>query len=427
MKRILFIVIFLLNLNFAFSQKVLNDIVISKIDSISAQFDSIAKTLNSLQHEQLSNRDDFGKLKDKLSNIEKSITDVKQEIEESKRGVFQEFIYPIILSIIAAIIFWIAFSYLPERSRKRKIRYKIEHEIYQVYTKLFSLFDTIMSFNNHSPSDYQSEIRGNKLKPRDIEIGLQNKCLNEHYFYDKAIKGKLLPIGKTLANNTKKIDDSIGRIFDFNIYLTSDEILHLEEIRKKLHVYDLENYNKEAVSKIGSVEFYPVNPSISYMKINFWEIYELYKTLQDTVFKYSLENREIQIYLIQHFYYTGEYEKAIKAIEVVRSKYPKDKNLFTSYEINALFKLNKKESAYNKIEKMFETKPHLVSNRTFISELLTDREILELLNKYFLDSEIQELQAVLKREKLQKEAFVKNAKELENYYKKKSKSVHNIG
>ena len=383
MKRILFIVIFLLNLNFAFSQKVLNDIVISKIDSISAQFDSIAKTLNSLQHEQLSNRDDFGKLKDKLSNIEKSITDVKQEIEESKRGVFQEFIYPIILSIIAAIIFWIAFSYLPERSRKRKIRYKIEHEIYQVYTKLFSLFDTIMSFNNHSPSDYQSEIRGNKLKPRDIEIGLQNKCLNEHYFYDKAIKGKLLPIGKTLANNTKKIDDSIGRIFDFNIYLTSDEILHLEEIRKKLHVYDLENYNKEAVSKIGSVEFYPVNPSISYMKINFWEIYELYKTLQDTV--------------------------------------------FTSYEINALFKLNKKESAYNKIEKMFETKPHLVSNRTFISELLTDREILELLNKYFLDSEIQELQAVLKREKLQKEAFVKNAKELENYYKKKSKSVHNIG
>lgn len=427
MKRILLIVISLLNLNFAFSQKVLNDIVISKIDSISAQSDSIAETLTSLQHEQLSDRDGFLELKNKLSNIEKSLNDVKQDIEKSKPGVFQEFFYPIILSIIAAIIFWIAFSYFPERSRKRKIRFKIEHEIYQVYTKLFSLFDTVMRFNNHSPSNYQSEIRGNKLKPRDIELGLQNKCLNEHYFYDKAIEGKLLPIGKVLADNTKKIDDSIDRIFDFNIYLTSDEILHLEEIRKKLHVYDLENYNKEAVSKIGSVELYPVNPSISYMKNNLAEIYELFKTLQDTVFKYSLENREIQIYVIQHFYYSGEYEKAIKAIEVGKTKYPKDKNLFTSYEINSLFKLNKKESAYKKIEKMFETKLHLVSNRTFISELLTDEKIKELLNKYFSDSEIQELQTVLKRKKLQEEVFVKNAKKLEDYYKEKSKKVHNNG
>lgn len=427
MKRILFIVITLLNFNFAYSQKVPNDIVISKIDSISAQSDSIAETLNSLRHEQFSDKDEFVQLKNKLSNIEKSIDDVKQDIEEAKPGIFKEFFYPIILSIIAAIIFWIAFSYIPERNRKRKIRFKIEHEIYQVYTKLFFLFDTVMRFNNHSPSNYQSEIRGNKLKPRDIELGLQNKCLNEHYLYDKAIEGKLLPIGKTLADNSKKIDSSIDRIFDFNIYLISDEILLLEEIRKKLHVYDLENYNKEAVSKIGLVELYPVNPSISYMKNNLSEIYELYKTLQGTVFKYSLENREIQINMIQHYYYSEEYEKAIKAIEVGKTKYPKDKSLFTFYEINSLFKLNKKESAYNKIEKMFETKPHLVSNRTFIKELLKDEKIKELLNKYFSDNEIQELQAVIKREKLQEEAFVKNAKELEDYYKEKSKKVHNNG
>ncbi len=410
-----------MSFNFAFSQKLLNDIVISKIDSISAQSDSMVETLNSLQLEQLSDRDEFVELKNKLSNIENSIDDVKQDIEELKPGIFQEFFYPIILSIIAAVIFWIAFSYFPERSRKRKIRFKIEHEIYQVYTKLFSLFDTVMRFNNHSPSNYQSEIRGNKLKPRDIELGLQNKCLNEHYLYDKAIEGKLLPIGKTLADNSKKIDSSIDRIFDFNNYLTSDEILLLEEIRKKLHVYDIENYNREAVSKIGSVELYPVNPSISYMKNNLSEIYELYKTLQDIIFKYPLENREIQIYMIQHYYYSEEYEKAIKAIEVGKTKYPKDKSLFIFYEINSLFKLKKKESAYNKIEKMFETKPHLVSNRTFINELLKDEKIKELLNKYFSDNEIQELQTVIKREKLQEEVFVKNAKELEDYYKEKSK------
>tara|TARA_R100001369_G_scaffold91352_2_gene132412 strand:- start:1086 stop:2351 length:1266 start_codon:yes stop_codon:yes gene_type:complete len=421
MKKLLIIIIPLLSFNFAFSQKLLNDIVISKIDSISAQSDSMVETLNSLQLEQLSDRDEFVELKNKLSNIENSIDDVKQDIEELKPGIFQEFFYPIILSIIAAVIFWIAFSYFPERSRKRKIRFKIEHEIYQVYTKLFSLFDTVMRFNNHSPSNYQSEIRGNKLKPRDIELGLQNKCLNEHYLYDKAIEGKLLPIGKTLADNSKKIDSSIDRIFDFNNYLTSDEILLLEEIRKKLHVYDIENYNREAVSKIGSVELYPVNPSISYMKNNLSEIYELYKTLQDIIFKYPLENREIQIYMIQHYYYSEEYEKAIKAIEVGKTKYPKDKSLFIFYEINSLFKLKKKESAYNKIEKMFETKPHLVSNRTFINELLKDEKIKELLNKYFSDNEIQELQTVIKREKLQEEVFVKNAKELEDYYKEKSK------
>lgn len=420
MKKLLLVLIILLNFSSAFCQKNPNEIVVSKIDSISMKSDSIANTLNTIELEQLNNREEFLKLEDQLSSVEESIKNVKQEIDNLKPGVFQEFIYPIILSIIAAIIFWFAFSYFPERSRKKKIRSKIEHEIYQVYTRLFSLFDTTMRFNNHSPSNYQPAIRGNKLKPRDIELGLQNKCLNEHYFFDKAIEGRLLPIGKILADIINKIDNSIDRIFDFNMYLSSDEILQLEEIRKKLHVYDLENYDKEAVSKIGSMELYPVNPSISYMRNNLSELYELFKGLQDNIFKNTLKNREIQIYTVQHYYYSEEYEKAIKTIEKGRNQYPKDKGLFTFYEINSLFKLNKKETTYKKIEKAFETKPHLVSNRNFIKELLADEKIKELLDKYFSDKEIQELHAVIAKEKLQEATFVKNAKELEEYYKRKS-------
>lgn len=105
----------------------------------------------------------MNKFKTKFKNQNILLTEIKQQIEKPNRSVFSEFVWFTLLINNCCSNIWFAFSFIPERSRKLKIRGKIDLEIYQVYTRLFAFFDLIMRKNNHSPSDYQQLIRGKKL------------------------------------------------------------------------------------------------------------------------------------------------------------------------------------------------------------------------------------------------------------------------
>lgn len=238
-----------------------------------------------------------------LSTEEIQIDSLKREIKET--DYFTEFIYPIFLSIIAAFIFWVFIAYLPERTRKNKVREKLDLNEYQIYLELFIIFDMVMRHRERSPSNYQSKIQSNKLDENDIRFGLQNKCLNEHYLYYKEVKNILLPIGKSLTERIIKIDKIIERIFNFSSYLSSEEILLLEEIRSHLHTYEIENQYKRIPGTDG---YYPINPSISYMAGNFYALFKLYTKLQHLVFTNIFENRELVLRKIQHYFYSESYE-----------------------------------------------------------------------------------------------------------------------
>src|SRR5690348_10169534 len=93
--------------------------------------------------------------------------------------IFNGIAVNIALNVIAGVIFWIAFDFVPESLRRNKLRPKLELGIYQVYINLFFLFDSIMRFSAHSPSFFQMKIKGKCLSSGEIELGLQNKCLND--------------------------------------------------------------------------------------------------------------------------------------------------------------------------------------------------------------------------------------------------------
>lgn len=358
--------------------------------------------------------------------VTKSIESQKSKLEELNkkyispvRSVFWDFIYPILLSMISAVIFWILFSFCPERARKSKIRIKLDLEIYQVYTNIFALFDIVFKMNNHSPSDYQHQIRGEKLSRRDIEIGLQNKCLNESYFYYPELQQALLPIGKSLYNYIQKIDRIIDRLFNFSMYLLPEEILLLEDIRNKLYTYDLENYERNAISVIGGISFKPINPSLSYMTNNFAELYELYKQLQKIVFKNKFENRNIFVSKVQYLFYSEQYEATIKSVKKNMHKYANDEDFLNWYIFQSLYSLKKQPEAYKLLENLFEKKAHLLSNRNSIKKFLFDSKIQELLNKYYSSKNLIELNNIINEEELIANTFINNAKLLEELYTEK--------
>jgi hypothetical protein len=348
---------------------------------------------------------------------------VKSQKRDKRFRVFKDFIYPILLSFIAAIIFWTAFSYLPETARQNKIRPKLDLDMYSVYSNLFSILDMIMRPSEHSPSSFQQKIRSGKLAREDIELGLQDKCLNETYLYDTTISRVLQVTGKSLYDRASKIDVTVERIFNFSDYLSAEEILLLEKIRKQLQVHALGDYNSNAAVIIGGKELRPVNPSISYMSQNLFGLYQLFVQLQELVFNNDYTDRDISINKVQYQYYSGQYRKCENEIGKAITEYPRDRTFLEFYFFLCEYMSGRRNDAYLKLETILRDKPDLVSSRGFLEEVILDKNVKTVIEKHYTEKEIGELNTVLQREDLLEKSYIARARSLLKYYQDKTGKI----
>lgn len=65
----------------------------------------------------------------------------------------------------------------------------------------------------------------------------------------------------------------------------------------------------------------------------------------------------------------------------------------------------------------------MVSSRNFLDRFLSDDTVKLLLEKYYSENEIRELNNVLKREELFSKGFIEQAKKLKKYYATKAKKI----
>jgi len=332
-------------------------------------------------------------------------------------------LFPLLLSIISAIIFWLIFSYIPNKIRYKKIRPIVELYFYHLHNKLFQLFDMILRHNSFSPSFYQDKIYSGTLTEYDFYIGLQNKCLNDTYLYDKFISKYYDVIGEKLLEISKDIENIIEKIINYSEFTKSDELTLLESLRNDLNKYGLlkeKIINEEAGSIINNQRHYPVVSNLYYLRENIYHIYEKYKQIQKIVFeKNSFENRDIAISKVRYFYNTKQYKKCKKFAKKFSKIYTKDRILFKFYEILSEFKLKRKIN-YNILELLLKKyKGNLVSIRSFLKHLLFDEKFQKLLLKYYSDIEISRLKKVIQDEEDKQKQFYERNIQIKNYFEKK--------
>jgi hypothetical protein len=392
-----------------------------QIEILQSQLDSAKVENEYLKKLSESTISEFNILRQAARNQTDKINLLTNSLNESN---FQkEFVYPIILSIISAFIFWLAFSYLPELRKKRKMREKLDLNLYQIQTGLFSIFDLIMRYNKHSPSSYQKEIKANSLTQNEINLGIQNKCLNETYLFDSKVNHTLMAIGEKLYERTKAIDQTIERSFNFFFFLSSHEILLLEKIRTILYTYDLKNFKNPAKSIVAGQELCPVNPSISYMTNNLSTLFEHYVEIKKIVHANKFESREVFLDKIQTQYYSGNYQKCLRLIRKSFSKFPNDKRLLICYKIQSLYKLKKIKFAQNELITLLSEKPNLVSSRDFIKIVYDHESMRNIIQEHYTSEEIDKYLSVINKESERDMNFIKSAESLRKYYSLKSKMI----
>lgn len=329
---------------------------------------------------------------------------------------------PILLSVVAAIIFWLVFSYIPEKKRRKKLRPIVELALFDAYKKLFSLFDLVMRHSSHSPSFFQSQIRAGNLSEEEIKLGLQNKCLNESYLYDSRVKDTLLVVGEEILERTLEIDELANKILSFHTYATAEELVLIEKIREKIRVYHFgeRHIEKPCGTIFNGRMLYPVDPSISYRHRNFFELYEFFCHLQKLVLNHSPIDRSRFIYKMQWLYYTGQYHLCVKLIRKHGRRFKKDSTLYRSYLALSERGRGKMENFYKIIEDTYKSRPYggsLVSSRSIFKGLLGDNKLIEILAQFYSSEEISALMESVKKDRKNKEAFENANQVLADYFR----------
>lgn len=330
-----------------------------------------------------------------------------------------ELFIPILLSIIAATIFWLVFDYYPKAKKYKKIRPKVEFDLYQILCEFSFYFYTLQKTNSYRDIPNQQKINAGCLSKEQIYLLLQNKCLNDSFKYD-INKDKLVSIGNDFEKITLKFIKRHQSILTFIDFLSVEEILLLQKIEYKLGTYA---YNTNAQEIVGGKKYLPVNPNLAYMTENIFELYELFLSLRRLILRFKLIDKNINKYILPNFelmnatdsYYRGEYKKCLRAIKKKNRK----ENSWLLFK--CLMKMGQKDKAYKILNELLgSSEIQLVSVRSSLSPfILEDLQVMKICKEKRSDAELNLCLKTIKEESLLKMQFEKQNLEIKNYYANK--------
>ena len=360
---------------------------------------------------------------DTLTKVVKLLTEQNKKLEHfiPAAGNFwsnfnNSVTYPFILSILSAIVFWLIFSHWPEKNRKNRLRPKVELDMYYVYTELFAFLDLVMTPAERTASSFQDKITGGSMTKDLFELGLFNKCKNDLYKYYPPIAAHQISIGKEQYERVQNIDNTIERVFNFQECLTVGEILLLEKIRKTLQFYPLRYFDENPIIPMNGQILRPVNSSLSYMAQNYTDVYGLFMAYQNVIFTCPTVSDKVFISRVQHLYYSGNWRRCKTVIARPPASFMGFKELLSGYLILCEYNVGNKHEAYELLKEFFKQKPHLVSYRTFMVDLVTNQIVRSILKEYYTAAEIAELKRVIGEDDTRYTDFLQQAEFLKAFF-----------
>ncbi len=295
----------------------------------------------------------------------------------------------IITSLIASIVFWFAFSFVPSIIRWFRIRPRVENDLSDIRMHLFLFIQIPFLQSIHSSSLFQEDIKEKRLNLEDFEDALYGKCISEAR-RNGFFQNRLLNVSGVLIEQSRKIDKRLDLIYRYVDYLRTSEILVLKEIGEKIHTYEFVEHDPT----VDNLTITPVNPSISYMKKNFYDLYELYHRLNRICESHRLiKCNGFETYLS----ISRKMNRGILFCPFARRKLGVKYSILL--KLRKCIKNNKVKSAETKLREYLECeKEKLVYQRGILEFVLCEEHYRNLLVEIRGEDEFLELQRCVKSE-----------------------------
>ena len=331
---------------------------------------------------------------------------------------FYLYLYPIVSSIVAGLIFWLIFSFLPDRNRKKSFGIGINNDLFTLNNQIFGYFDFFLRFQENSPSCFQDKIHSSSLTEEDLNTTLQNKIISKVYLQEIPDSRQMLVVGNKLISMVAEIDKTIDRLFSFNYFLSSREVMLLRNIHENIHRY---MPYIQLDSNIHRTPPFPVDLSLAFMTRVLLDLQDNFRNLRKIIFNTARTESDQVIQKIQWQFYSGNYKYCIKECNIWINKFPFDSSLQSMYLIRCNFFLHRKNVAYTLLSKFLENNNDIVAHRTNLYPLLSDPIVCELISKKTSYKRLQEMKIMVENENLITKKFISSNMELKSYYRERGK------
>ncbi len=190
---------------------------------------------------------------------------------------FSLFIYPIFLSIVAAVIFWLINEVLPENLRKSKI----EPVVDLLFKKLHSDVNGFISCALAPNDGGVPAISTNKLTLEDFQFALKNK-LDLHtsvdhisFIYKFVDRSSVVISGHKIIDEIHRIDKRINSILLMREYCSTDELVFIHNLRDVVNTY--EPFLSLTLNRTNTNERTRTfaDPSLTYLSSSFFNTHTL--------------------------------------------------------------------------------------------------------------------------------------------------------
>lgn len=372
------------------------------------------KIFSSIAHAENINNIDNNKLfepKNSINTITKDINEIKEdqlkllnELNNKPINLYKEIGLPILLSIIAGLIFWIFFQVLPSNSRKKKLRPKIEKDLLDIRSTIYHLIDLAFLHNQNPVSLFHNEIHSGELSEELIQLALFNKAINRQHLVDH-FSGNIV-IGDLIYKRTSKIKYGIERIFFFNEQLSVNEILILEDIYQGINEYDFFNKSEDSFgTKIGNQFFRPLDPSLSGYSRFFFNLYNLVHRLEHVITTFKSKNYDFLFIKFRIYFNDKNYMKALAVLKEIENEYPEKKEGLQWNIFKCLYYTDNPK-ALKLLKEIILKQDVLIGSRNYLSPFLNDPKVQEVLKNNATQKNINDLENSLRQEQAGKEALL---------------------
>lgn len=325
---------------------------------------------------------------------------------------FDIYVYPLISSVVAGIIFWLIFSVLPSRQRRKSFRLVIDKDFLDLHGKINTLYSTFLRPSAHWPSLHQRSTLNQTLGFEELRIALANKMFWPAENIRNSLASHFLLIGEEVKEHIEKTEKTIDRLYTFNYFLSAHDVDLLNKIHSKL--LSIAQSAKPVQLPPGAIL---ANPTCSNMVYSLIELQSLYRKLSECVFELKIDSEDFYKSKATRQYHQDSFKKCIKTCVTLKKEYPNNSKFADFLTAICTYKLGKKQKAYELFSKAISVEHSIFGWQEEVLPLAEHDLTLEtILLKHLGDLELGKLKTDLKTMEARKENFrTRNQRLLEQF------------
>lgn len=270
-----------------------------------------------------------------MCDIESIITSVENWARQSV------FVYPTILSLISAVIFFYFFEVLPKRKEKNNIKDQVIHLTERILGQ-------IMFIIQHATNDNidQTRIRSFRLSKEEITTALATVKMTDPLKHLRTnSQGQPMTVGESVATNIHQLQTDCETLFRYILHLDTDLIKYLNEALRNTFLESWLNSYKRTPVILGTKILTPANKVISYYDELLHDLDATYLSIESWLYKNYPNHQDIlRRRLISEFHDKENWKLSVKLARKYR-KVTERKNEAISFEIKSLWKLKRLKEA----------------------------------------------------------------------------------